>query len=246
MITLKYDLHIHSCLSPCGSDDMTPTNLAAMEALAGAELIALSDHNTTRNCRAAAAAAKENGLLFLPAMELTSAEEAHILCLFPDLDAAEEFGEYVYKHLPDIKNRPEFFGNQFLMDENEEIIGTEEKLLISATDIGVYDAAALVRSFGGAAVPAHIDKTSFSVLSNLGFYDKSMGFTAVEVSPLGNVSELYELHSQLRGVPYLTDSDAHYLEHIPDAVNTITIPALTAAAVIETILAGALEKRIEL
>ena len=245
-MTLKYDLHIHSCLSPCGSDDMTPANLAAMEALAGAELIALSDHNTTRNCRAAAKAAEENGLLFVPAMELTSAEEAHILCLLPDLDAAEEFDKYVYKHLPDIKNRPEFFGNQYLMDENEEIVGIEERLLISATDIGVYDAAALLRSFGGVAIPAHIDKDSFSVLSNLGFYEKSMGFTAVEVSPTGNVAELYELHSQLRGVPYLTDSDAHYLEHIPDAVNTITLPERSAKAVIEAILAGALEKRIEM
>ncbi len=107
---LYYDLHMHSCLSPCGADDMTPSNIAGMAALAGQKIVALADHNTTKNCPAFIHTAQSNGLLALPAMELTTREEAHVLCLLPSLEAADEFDRYVYARLPDIKNRPEIFG----------------------------------------------------------------------------------------------------------------------------------------
>ena len=55
---LYYDLHLHSCLSPCGSDDMTPADLAAMCALAGLDVVALTDHNTAGNCAAFCRAAQ--------------------------------------------------------------------------------------------------------------------------------------------------------------------------------------------
>lgn len=243
---VAYDLHLHSCLSPCGSDDMTPANIAAMAALAGYSLIALTDHNTARNCRAAAAAAAENGLAFVPGMELTTVEEAHILCLFRSVEAAEEFGKYVYERLPDVKNRPEFFGNQYIMNELDEVTGEEPRLLLSATGIGTYDAAALVREFDGVALPAHIDRDSFSIISNLGFYDERMGFGAVELSRTANVRELYELHSQLRGMGCIFNSDAHSLEAMPDPEHTLELEELSAAAVVDAIAAGRLSERIEI
>ena len=93
MAALYYDLHIHSCLSPCGSEDMTPYNIAAMAALKGLDVIAVTDHNSCKNCPAVLAAAKEYGVLALPGMELTTSEEVHAVCLFETLDAAMAFDD---------------------------------------------------------------------------------------------------------------------------------------------------------
>ena len=115
-MNVYYDLHMHSCLSPCGADDMTPNNLVNMAALAGLQVIAVADHNTTKNVPAAVKVGREAGVLVVPAMELTTKEDIHVLCLLPDLDAAEAFRQYVYPRLPQRKNRPKAFGNQFVMD----------------------------------------------------------------------------------------------------------------------------------
>ena len=167
----SFDLHLHSCLSPCGSDDNTPANLAGMCALAGLDIVALTDHNTTGNCAAFCAAAERYGLLALPGMELTTLEEAHIICLFPDLACASAFDAIVHHRLPPMVNDPAVFGPQVLMDADDRVLGEETALLAGATSIGVYEVAGLVRSFGGTAFPAHIDRPSFSVLSNLGLWD---------------------------------------------------------------------------
>ena len=234
----KYDFHIHSCLSPCGENEMTPVNIAGMAMLAGYDIIALSDHNSCKNCRALIAAAENYGIAAIPAMELTTSEEAHILCILPTLEAAEDFGLYVRERLPDIKNEPEFFGNQYIMDEEENIVGEEDRLLVSATDIGVYDVARLVKSYGGVAIPAHIDRSSFSVISNLGFVDNMMGFDVMEITRNIDPKAFAEEHPELRGKPYIIDSDAHSLEAMPDACYLIDIEEKTAAAVIEAIRGG--------
>lgn len=97
---LYYDLHLHSCLSPCGSDDMTPADLAAMCALAGLDVVALTDHNTAGNCAAFCRAAQRNGLLALAGMELCTREEIHMICLFPTVQAAEGFSRQVAAACP--------------------------------------------------------------------------------------------------------------------------------------------------
>ena len=177
-----FDLHLHSCLSPCGDEDMTPANLAAMCALAGYDIVALTDHNTVDNCPAFCRAAEQRGLLALPGMELTTAEEVHVICLFPDLDSAAAFGALVRRSLPPVENRPDFFGRQLVMDGEDHILREETALLAGASGIGIYQAAALVSQFGGVAYPAHIDRSSFSVLSNLGLWDPGMGFSLAELS----------------------------------------------------------------
>lgn len=225
---LYYDLHMHSALSPCGDDDMTPSNMAGMAAICGLEVIALSDHNTCRNCAAFLHHAEENGLLGIPAMELTTVEEVHVLCLLPDLASALEWSDYVYARLPDIKNRADIFGAQIFYDIDDKQIGTEERLLLSATDIGIYDVAELLRGYGGIAVPAHVDRDSFSLLSNLGMYDPLMGFNVVEVTRRAP-AEL------LPGVPKITDSDAHRLESIADAEFCIETCGKTPKAVIDAL-----------
>ena len=237
MLELYYDFHIHSCLSPCGDEEMTPQNIVNMAALAGFNIIAVADHNSTRNCRAVAEAAAQAGLLAVPAMELTTKEEVHILCLLPDLDAAEHFGQYVYAKLPDIKNRADIFGRQLCVDAQGQIIGEEDRLLLSATNIGIYDVYDLVKSYGGTAVPAHINRSSFSVISNLGFYDDAMQFPAVELTANCDIAAFKQRHNIL--LPHIVNSDAHNLEQIPDAVNKIRIRGFCAKEVIWAIESGA-------
>ena len=121
MTELAYDLHIHSCLSPCGDDDMTPANIAGMAALKGLDAVALTDHNSCKNCPAFLAAAKEYGIIGIPGMELTTSEEVHAVCLFPELYQAMEFDRFVYSRLIKVKNRPEIFGKQQIYDENDSV-----------------------------------------------------------------------------------------------------------------------------
>jgi len=231
-----YDFHIHSCLSPCGAEDMTPQNIVNMAALAGYDIIAVADHNTTLNCAGVIAAAEEAGIVAVPAMELTTREEVHVLCLLPELDAALAFGAYVYETLLDMKNRPDIFGNQIHMDGQDRVIQEVEKLLISATDIGIYEVYNLVKSYGGTAIPAHVDRESFSLISNLGFYDPAMGFPAVELRENCDKTAFREAHNIL--LPHFVNSDAHSLDQIPDPKHRIRLGRPTAREVIQAIEEG--------
>ena len=232
---LKYDFHIHSCLSPCGDFDMTPSNIAGMAKLAGYDVVALSDHNSTKNCAAFLKACQNYGITGIPGMELCTQEEVHVLCLFPDLDCASSFDEYVYKRLPDIKNKPDLFGEQLIMDENDHITGMESKLLISATDIGIYEVGALVDKLGGVAIPAHINRTSFSILSNLGFYDATLGFNVVEFSIDAEPGKIVAKNPDLAGVRFIVNSDAHMLAAIPDASRVIETRGSKPSDIIQAI-----------
>lgn len=235
---MTFDFHLHSCLSPCGDGDMTPANIAGMCALAGIQAVALTDHNTCGNCAAFCAAAEALGLLALPGMELTTAEEVHVVCLLPGLDEAAAFSAAVYRRLPDLPNDAGIFGEQIRMDAADGVLGEEPRLLAGAADIGVYDAAALAERYGGVAYPAHIDRPSFSLLSNLGLWDPFMGFRRAELSR-SCPPDILEKHPDLAGVPTLTGSDAHYLDQIMDAHQTMKVPRRTARAVLDWLKGGA-------
>ena len=137
MSKYTYDLHIHSCLSPCGDDDMTPANIAGMGSIKGLTLMALTDHNTSRNCPAFFKACRALGIVPVAGMELTTSEDVHMICLFPDLESAMDFDKFVYPLIMPIDNNPEIFGNQLIYGEDDEIIGTEPKLLISALSLDI-------------------------------------------------------------------------------------------------------------
>lgn len=230
---IYYDFHIHSCLSPCGDSEMTPNNLVNMAQLAGLSAIALTDHNTCGNCAAAASVAKEIGITFLPGMELCTAEEAHVVCLFPSVEAAERFEQHVAPLLPPIPNRPDIFGDQLLCDAEDRVIGTRDILLTTASSISVDSVAALARSFGGVAFPAHIDRPSYSVTASLGDLPP-LGFAAVEITASGDVETLKTQYPEIQGKPLLQNSDAHRLEDIQDAGPFLELPD----AAPETILAA--------
>lgn len=221
MVNLAYDLHLHSCLSPCGDEDMTPANIAGMAALNGLEVIALTDHNTARNCPAFLKWAAEYGLVGIPGMELCTAEEVHVVCLFPALEDAMAFDRYVYQHMMPVENKPDLFGRQLLMDEADQVAGEEPLLLISATTIPfdrVYDLAA---EYHGIMIPAHLDKSTTSLLSNLGFVPPDSKFTCAELKDMSTLHRLRAANPYLEGCNIISSSDAHYLEHINQANYTI-------------------------
>lgn len=226
-----FEFHLHSCLSPCGSDDMTPGDLAGMCALAGYDIVALTDHNTVGNCAAFCKAAEHYGILALPGMELTCAEEIHVVCLFPDLDRAQAFGEYVRGHLPPIQNRPDFFGRQLRMDEEDHILGEETALLLGSTDIPVCQVSALVAAYGGVSYPAHIDHDAFSLISNLGLWMPEAGFRLAELSL--TCPPDFTDRPDLNGLRFLTGCDAHDLSEIPDPCQSMSLPERTIQAVLD-------------
>lgn len=232
---LYYDFHTHSCLSPCGDKDMTPYNLVNMSKLLGLDIIALTDHNTCENCASAIKAGQSIGLTVIPGMELCTSEEVHVVCLFPDVENAEKFSDYVLSTMPPVNNRPDIFGEQLIMDEYDNVIGSQEKLLTMASSISISGIFALVESYGGICYPAHIDRSSYSVLSNLGMITEDMGFNAVEMTSEADREALIKMHPILDGVQVFVDSDAHYLENLKDAENTIDIPENSAKAVINYI-----------
>lgn len=226
-----YDLHIHSCLSPCGDTDMTPNNIVNMAKLKGLDIIALTDHNSSKNCPAFLKAAKEAGIVALPGMELCTAEECHVVCLFPNLDAALEFDKMVEKSLPDIKNKPDIFGKQIIMDGNDTITGTYPTLLTTASSIGLDETANLAGRFGGVAVPAHIDRPSYSVISVLGDVPGE-GFSAYEISGLNSIGTLSERYHAIIGKTILSNSDAHYLGDINEPGPWLDLDCLSTENVI--------------
>ncbi|NLE70419.1 MAG: PHP domain-containing protein [Clostridiales bacterium] len=219
---MYYDLHLHSCLSPCADEDMSPANICAMARLKGLDLIALTDHNTGGNLAACFEAAQRQGLLFVPGMELCSKEEVHLLAYFPDVKAALQMDAAIRPLLPRANNRPDTFGRQLLMDSGDRVLGEEDALLIGALDAGLDQLTGMVRSLGGAAVPAHIHR-GYGLIQVLGFLPETPRFYAVEAAPGQQVPE---------GCLALHNSDAHQLGMIQERLHSLPamdVPALIAA-----------------
>ena len=213
MERLFCDLHIHSCLSPCGDALMTPNNIVGMAFIKGLDVIAVCDHNSARNLPAVKAAADLMNVLLLPGMELTTREEAHMLCYFRTVQACMAFGKEIYAHLAPTPNDERFFGRQQVMNEQDEEIGVEERLLIGATDLSLAECTGEVRRRGGIAVPAHINRGSSGLLVNLGLMPEEPSFPLVETW-----AELPINEELLRGRGVLNASDAHQLGSIREAV----------------------------
>ena len=176
------DLHIHSCLSPCADDDMTPANICGMAHIKGLQAIAVTDHNTARNLPYVKEAADYYGLILLPGIEVTTREEVHLLGYFRTVEEAVACGEVFSSHLPPMKNKPAFFGNQFVMNTDDEVVAVEDRMLIGATDLDLSQCTEIIRSHGGIAVPAHINRGSNGLLVNLGIMPEEPSFPVVEVA----------------------------------------------------------------
>lgn len=234
MERLAYDLHIHSCLSPCGDNESTPNNILNMARLNGLDVIALTDHNSCKNCPAIIEARDrmELPILVLPGMELCTAEEIHVVCLFDTLEKAMGFDEYVYTKTMPVLNRPEKFGEQRILDCMDEIIGTEPRLLVTAADIPLTEVGGLMERFGGVAFPAHIDRPSYSILSALGEIPPECTFQTAEVYDIAKHPSLAAAHPALTRMRIVTNSDAHYLWDISEGERQLSAASRTPAAVL--------------
>lgn len=232
MTTLYYDLHLHSCLSPCGDADMTPANIAGMAFVNGLDLIALTDHNTTGNCAALKKAAAQYGITVLYGMELTTDEEVHVVCLFADEQAATAWNATVYDRLMRIENNPDIFGHQIRMDATDGVLGEEPYLLINAVALSFEEIFGRVEALGGVAFPAHVDKNANSLLSNLGFVPPDSTFGAAELHDLSTLEGLCEQHPYFKNCRILCNSDAHYLPDMHGREHCITVEDPSPAGIL--------------
>ncbi len=210
-----YDLHLHSCLSPCGDDDNTPNNLAGFATLCGLNIVALTDHNTTKNCPAFFEAAKKHGLIPVAGMELTTSEDIHVVCLFETLEGAMEFDKEIDSKRIKILNKEHIFGCQLICDGEDNIIGKDEYLLPNGTTVSIEDAPEIVSSFGGICYPAHIDRQANGLINILGTFPKQIGFSCFELHEIQKQQEYVKKYGLESLIPIIS-SDAHYLTDMRD------------------------------
>ncbi len=223
MTPYYYDLHVHSCLSPCADDDMTPNNIAGMAALKGLQILALTDHNSCKNCPAFFEACRRQGIIPIAGMELSTAEDIHLVCLFEKLEQAMIFDQVIEVHRMQISNRPEIFGNQLILDGEDEPLGTEEILLISATDLPIEEAIGLARSYGAYVYPAHIDRESNGIVAILGGIPEEYRFSVFEIREPETIEDMITRFPQIQREAVLVSSDAHNLWKINEAEHSILL-----------------------
>ncbi len=211
--TIRADLHIHSCLSPCGDEEMRPRAVVKQALAMGLDMIAICDHNSAENIASFMGAGSEKGLTVLPGMEVTSKEEIHLLALFNRQEDCMALQDLVYQNLPG-ENVEEVFGRQMVVDEEDEEIGVNRKMLIGATLLPVEQIVSAVVSFGGVAIASHIDRQAFSLLGQLGFIPEGMPLDGLEISSRTSQEEARERFHSYRRFSFVRSSDAHYLEDI--------------------------------
>lgn len=239
MHRLSYDLHIHSCLSPCSDEDMTPANIVNMAKLLELDVIAVTDHNSCKNCPAVYNHAKKNNIIVIPGMELCTMEEVHVLCFFSELDKAMAFDSFVYDRLIKVRNNEKVFGKQEIYNDEDTKIGDEPYLLINATDITFDNLDKLMKEYDGVYIPAHVDKSTTSLISNLGFVPPDAGFRCAEIKDANRTGEMKSLHPYFNRCNIIYNSDAHALWQINEAVNFIEAGERSAGAVLEALIRDA-------
>lgn len=214
MNPFKADLHIHTVLSPCGDLEMSPDAIVTRALDQKLDIIAITDHNSTRQAKVVRKLAEPHGIKVFCGAEVTTKEEAHVLAIFEEDEAVDAFQVYLDEHLPDIMNDVHKFGYQVAVDENNDIVFEEERLLISALDQSVDQIEAKVHALGGLFIPAHVDKFKFSIVQQLGFLPFDLKVDAVELSPRTMADEYKAKNSYMQKYSFVNNSDAHYLEQI--------------------------------
>ena len=188
VMKLYYDFHIHTALSPCGNKDMTPNNIVNMACISGLNCIAITDHNSYLNIESCMTVVENNSLdlIIIPGMEVETIEEFHVICLIPSIEKMKVFGEIVKSRQNKIVNNEKIFGKQIILDSMDNEIASCENLLITPTNIDIYELIELTKKYDGIAIPAHIDRNSYSIITNLGFIPDDLDISLVEFSKNAN------------------------------------------------------------
>ena len=210
----KADLHIHTCLSPCGDLDMSPRKIVRTAKEKGLDIIAITDHNSTRNVKTCVEVGEKLGLFVIPGCEVNTQEEVHCLCYFPDLETLNEFQQYLDERMLDIENDVELFGYQVAADENDVIIYEEERSLYTGIQADIESVQQKVHSLGGIFVPAHIDRMKNGIYGQLGFIPFDLQYDALEISRGRQPEDFLKQHPEIASKKILRSSDAHFLNHI--------------------------------
>lgn len=212
MQTFRAELHVHTVLSPCASVEMIPPLIVQTALDRGIQLIAITDHNTSANVSAVMKAAEESGLAVLPGMELQTHEEVHLLCLFDDLDKLLNWQAIVDQHLPDMQNNPDYFGEQFIVDETGDFLGIEPRLLINSVKLSLEQSIQQVHALGGLAIPAHIDRKAFGLIENLGMIPIDLPIDALEISRHITPDLALKKYPEAASFRIIQSGDVHHLD----------------------------------
>ncbi|MCB5265996.1 MAG: PHP domain-containing protein [Candidatus Cloacimonetes bacterium] len=232
MQSFRADLHIHSVLSPCGGLEMSPSALVMRFKELGITWFAITDHNSMGNCPAYAAVAQKAGLSFTWGVEIQTVEEVHLLAYFDDPSQARAFDQELYRSLLPLENDPEFFGDQVIIDENENILRVESRALINSSLWDLATATQQISAFGGLAVPAHIDADVNSIISQLGFLPPSPDFELLGITAKLDLPRYLDQHPELAAKAFIRASDAHYLADIGHGSCIIRVQEPTAQEIL--------------
>jgi len=227
MKAFRADLHLHTVLSPCGDLEMSPSQLVTQAHLMGLNIIGITDHNSTKHALLIKKLALGKGIFTLCGAEITSKEEAHLLCFMPDAESLQKLQDYIDTHLLKIKNKANYFGEQLLVNEKEEILNEEPFLLINALDKDVNEISDFVYEQEGIFIPAHIDRAAFSLTSQLGFVPPDLKCHAYEISKHTTVKQMLTTAPYLKEACFIQSSDAHYIIDVGAAFSVMHLKELT-------------------
>ena len=231
----RFDLHVHSALSACAENSLSPARIVGRASQAGLQLLALTDHNASANVSPTLEAGRQCGVGVIPGVEVTTREEVHVLVFFNDLATLADWQGVLDAALPVAPNRPEFFGYQVVYDAADEVIGVDERLRQVGIRLGLDAVTDAVHERGGVVVPAHVFRRRHSLSSQLGFIDPAAAYDAVEVTWKEWSRDGYRLGQRLCGYPVLAGSDTHFLEDVGRAWHEIAAPATTALEVLDAV-----------
>ncbi len=231
MTIYRADLHIHTVLSPCGDLEMSPRSIIAQAKERGMAIIGISDHNSTLQSNLVYQLAQQEGILVLRGAEVTTKEEVHCLCFFEHDEELEKFQQLLENRLPNIPNNVDVFGYQVVVNEDDEILQEVEPLLISATSISIEELEGEAHRMNGIFIPAHINKSQNSVLSQLGFLPPDLRVDALELSRHVTVDAFLQKNKYLAKYPFIQSSDAHLLPDVGKVYTELQMESLSFAEV---------------
>lgn len=232
---LYYDFHIHSGLSPCSSDDMSPNNIVNMSIIKGLDAIAITDHNGILNARVTVEVGSQLGLIVIPGIEIQTVEDVHVVSLFKSIEKLEAFYDVIKNKRLLIMNKPKRFGEQLIYSHEDDVIGYEENYLITPFNIKIDRIIEIAKTYEGVVFPAHINRNSFSIIKSLGFIDTSLDIKNIEwYGKRPDNADSYD-NRMFKKYRELINSDAHDLINISEKENYLEVSEKTIEAIFDTL-----------